>query len=358
MFLKFLTIGLSLTNAVSGHMLLQEKQVPVSDAVSFDDGWEQPSTDEMIYHQKPVRPDEPVRPIEEYATKPPPLPPREYPDFVCTKDSQPCWDGSVVERVPHRGCVFAACPIKEDEIVLCDDSMIELRKEQVKESRCIDDCDCISMYMTSLASLECVIPDSTMDVIENSHEIYHHCKDEEGESVIKPRQDLLRETQNDCRGAHCDIKPEIIDKYETKDEEMRDEYDRIYEVSEYGVMTTIIDVEEDLKPKSEPIRDVDSIFDENNEIRELVNKCLPDCNGVLDQSMCEIVERVMTGNCTIVCEIDESDVKKEVLSSCDTFGNKKESIDMMAEFGGFDYSSGVGDLWGMGLIGTMLLARV
>jgi len=287
-------------------------------------------------------------------SSPPPPPPRRK--GMCKKEGIRCWDDSIVVRIPERGCVFDQCPVKEDEIILCEDWMIENCKKQVKESRCVDDCDCISMFMTSLASLECVIPDLTMEIVEKSHEVYHHCKDEEtGESLIKPRQDLLRDTQNTCRSAQCEIQPEIIDKFEKKDAKKRAEAEHNYKVTDEGV--TIINVEEDLEEKKEPVRDVDVIFEENTSTRDLINKCLPDCDGALDQSMCEIIERVMTKNCTVVvCDIDPREVEQEILSSCDTFGNKKESIDMMAEFGEF-YGSGANSMWSMGFIGGMILAR-
>jgi hypothetical protein len=304
MFLKYLTIGLSLFSAVSGSVI-----------GGADTSAEIPRSD---------------------------------PPTVCAEDTQECWDGSVVTRISERGCVFARCPLKgDDEIVFCEDWMIETRKEQVEESRCIDDCDCISMFITSLSSLECVIPDSIMEVMENSREIYHHCKDEKtGESLIKPRQDLLLDTQDTCRRSDCEIHPEIINDFEEKDAAKRDEAERNYEVTDDGVMTTVINVEEGLKEKRQPVRDVDVIFEENTHTRDLIQKCLPDCDGTLDQSICEIAERVMTNNCTVVCDVDSREVEKEILTNCDMFGNEKESVDMLAEFSEF-YSSG--NMWSLGL---------
>ena len=264
--------------------------------------------------------------------------------LICTKDARECWDGSVIGRIPSRDCVFAPCPIKEDEILRCEDWMIGSLKQRVKNSRCVDDCDCISMFVTSLASLQCVIPDQIMETVENSHEIYHHCKDREtGESLIKPRQELLRDTQNTCRNARCEMRPEIINNFEEKDSKFRGETD-MYD-------STVIGMEED---KNQPDRDVDVIFEKNLQVRDLMNECLPGCDGALDQSMCEIVERVRSKNCTVVeCDVDPRDVEKEILSSC--VDKKVESVDMMADFGGF--GSSPSSMLGIGFVGAIMFAH-
>ncbi|MDA9846977.1 hypothetical protein N9C10_03525 [Flavobacteriaceae bacterium] len=378
MFLKYLTIGLSLTNAVTGRVMLQSDVVPQTQE---QDGKRSPPTheeDAFITTTRPPSPPPPppqpreftTRPVEETvyveqeyhrSPSPPPPPPPIKTDY-CTEDIMECWDGSTVRRIPERGCVFSQCPVKpqeDDGVLFCDDFIIEKYKEQVKESRCIDDCDCISMYITSLASLECIISDKEMKRIEISHESYHHCTDDQtGESFIEPRQELLRNTQNTCRNGQCEIEPQTITDFEKEDEDKRDKAEQIGEVSDYdGVIITVINVEEDLKPTKEPVRDVDVILEENTNVRDLIKECLPDCDGSLDQSMCEIAERVMTKNCTIVCDSVSHDVEQDILKNCEMFSEEKESASILDAYGFNQYSS-AGVVFGMGLISAIVLANV
>lgn len=173
---------------------------------------------------------------------------------ACTRDAYECWDGSFVTRNPLKDCLFDPCPPKEDEIDVCDMEVLHDIKKRIKESDCLDECECNVGYITALIRLSCVIPD---DFMENIELIQISSTDECVE--IADFKEVLRNHQNVCRSGECD--------------DERDDYDDEKEEDDYD------DEKEDYKA---PILNMTHTY--------VMKECLPNCN--FEGNVCEMITKL------------------------------------------------------------------
>ena len=230
---------------------------------------------------------------------------------ACPDDVFTCWDNSVVSRDGVRDCVFRPCPLRPSEVEVCDEKILTDTKEHVANGLCMDGCDCMREHITSLARLSCVIPDDIMEKIELKDPVISKCDD------IQERKNLLRDTQNECRSGMCELRTDEIDDLERHDDEVRKE--------------TELEVE--------PVRDVDDIQKESEEVRHIEADCLVDCD--YDGDVCSILkqdrnstERLMK-ECGDRC--DAREIKEKLYESCSKMD--RNTIDAAMDFYGDESSA-------------------
>ena len=231
-------------------------------------------------------------------------------EVLCSEDLFDCWDGTKVGRDFNKDCVFRACPLN-NSIEMCSEGRLKETKDVARVSDCVDGCDCMKEHITFLSTLQCVIPDDVMDEIETRDHVLSNCEQ------VRERKDMLRDSQNSCRSGACKDNHEEIDVIIERDDEERKSKTQPYEDDEV-----------------EPVRDIDEIQREADNIREVVDTCLPKCDQYDD--VCSILRkddnstRLMMKNCGDVCDVQE--IKNKLYESCSKMD--RNTIDAAMDFYG------------------------